>query len=77
MKPTPYSCSLPTGAVTIPAADPVRGFARDAAFDHAGFANVLALRGEAEGRALRPPESYVDLSYYRQALAGLWCVPRG
>ena len=53
------------------AADPVRGFARDAAFDHAGFANVLALRGEAEGRALRPPESYVDLSYYRQALAGL------
>jgi ABC-type nitrate/sulfonate/bicarbonate transport system substrate-binding protein len=53
------------------AADPVRGFARDAAFDHAGFANVLALRGEAEDRALRPPESYVDLSYYDQALAGL------
>ena len=53
------------------AADPVQGFARDAAFDHAGFANVLALRGEAEGHALRPPESYVDLSYYRQALAGL------
>jgi ABC-type nitrate/sulfonate/bicarbonate transport system substrate-binding protein len=53
------------------AADPVRGFARDAAFDRAGFANVLALRGEAEGRTLRPPGSYIDLSYYRQALAGL------
>jgi NitT/TauT family transport system substrate-binding protein len=53
------------------AANPVQGFARDAVFDHAGFANVLALRGEAEGRALRPPESYVDLSYYDQALAGL------
>ncbi|MGD9769241.1 MAG: ABC transporter substrate-binding protein [Pseudolabrys sp.] len=53
------------------AADPVRGFARDAAFDRAGFETVLALRGESEGRMLRPPESYVDLSYYRQALAGL------
>ena len=53
------------------AADPALGFARDAAFDHAGFVNVLALRGEAESRTLRPPESYIDLSYYRQALAAL------
>ncbi len=53
------------------AADPAQGLARDAAFDHAGFANVLALRGEALGRTLRPPESYIDLSYYRHALAGL------
>jgi ABC-type nitrate/sulfonate/bicarbonate transport system substrate-binding protein len=53
------------------AVDPVRGFARDAAFDQAGFANVLALRSEAEGRTLRLPESYADLSYYGQALAGL------
>ena len=53
------------------ATDPVRGFARDAAFDHAGFDKVLALRGEAEGRTLRSAESYIDLSYDRQALAGL------
>jgi ABC-type nitrate/sulfonate/bicarbonate transport system substrate-binding protein len=53
------------------AADPTRGFARDAAFDRAGFETVLALRSEAEGRTLRPPDSYTDLSYYRQALAGL------
>ncbi len=53
------------------AACPVQGFARDAAFDHAGFANVLALRGEAEGRVPQPPERYVDLEYYRRALASL------
>ncbi|MGE3159529.1 MAG: ABC transporter substrate-binding protein [Xanthobacteraceae bacterium] len=53
------------------AADPVRGFVSDAAFDLAGFETVLALRSEAEGRTLRLPESYADLSYYGQALAGL------
>ena len=48
-------------------AEPGFGFARDAAFDLAGFKNVLALR--AETKAARPPtrERYIDLSYYDRA----------
>jgi ABC-type nitrate/sulfonate/bicarbonate transport system substrate-binding protein len=53
--------------------DPVRGFAPDARFDMEGFRNLLALRAEIEGggRAPRSPESYLDLSHYRRALAAL------
>jgi ABC-type nitrate/sulfonate/bicarbonate transport system substrate-binding protein len=53
---------------------PAGGIARDAAFDAAGFANVLKLRAEIEGQwggTPPPPEKYVDLTYYRRALAGL------
>jgi ABC-type nitrate/sulfonate/bicarbonate transport system substrate-binding protein len=55
-------------------ADPVGGFAKDAAFDEAGFRTVLKLRAEIEGQwggTPPAPETYVDLSYYRRALAGL------
>ncbi len=55
-------------------ASPAGGLARDASLDLAGFANVLKLRAEIEGQwggTPPPPEKYLDLSYYRRALAGL------
>ncbi len=52
--------------------DPVRGFSPDARFDLEGFRNLLALRAEIEGKGSgRNAESYIDLSYYRRALAAL------
>ena len=51
------------------ATDPKQGFARDAAFDADGFKNVLALRAEFEGGPPASADKYVDLSYYRRALA--------
>ncbi|HET7763845.1 MAG TPA: ABC transporter substrate-binding protein [Burkholderiales bacterium] len=52
--------------------DPVRGFTPDARFDMEGFRNLLALRAEIEGKGgARGPESYLDLSYYRRALAAI------
>ena len=52
--------------------DPVRGFTPDARFDMEGFRNLLALRAEIEGKSGgRSPESYLELSYYRRALATL------
>jgi len=51
--------------------DPVRGFTPDARFDMEGFRNLLALRAEIEGKATGSAESYLDLSYYRRALAAL------
>ena len=53
------------------ATDPVRGFAKDASFDQAGFACVLRLRADFEGHPPAAPEKYIDLSYYEGALAGL------
>ena len=44
------------------------GFARDAAFDMAGFKNVLALRAETEGGTPADPQRYLDLSYYDRAM---------
>lgn len=49
-------------------AEPGFGFARDAAFDLAGFKNVLALRAEVEGGTPSEPQRYVDLSYYDRAM---------
>ena len=49
-------------------AEPGFGFARDAAFDMAGFKNVLALRAETEGGTPADPQRYLDLSYYNRAL---------
>ena len=49
-------------------AEPGFGFARDAAFDLAGFKNVLALRAEVEGGTPADPQHYIDLSYYDQAM---------
>jgi ABC-type nitrate/sulfonate/bicarbonate transport system substrate-binding protein len=53
------------------ATDPVRGLARDAAFDLEGFKTVLRLRADFEGRTAAPPEKYFDLSFHRRAIAGL------
>jgi ABC-type nitrate/sulfonate/bicarbonate transport system substrate-binding protein len=53
------------------ATDPVRGLAKDAAFDLEGFRAVLRLRAQSEGVTLSPPEHYFNLSFHRQALAGL------
>ena len=53
------------------ASDPVNGLAREAAFDLEGFKTVLKLRAGFEGRAAAPPEKYFELSFHRQALAGL------
>ena len=51
--------------------DKTEGFAKDGAFDLEGFQNVLSLRAEYLGRQPDPPEKYLDLSYYRRALATL------
>ena len=54
--------------------EPKYGIAPDARFDMAGFRNVLALRAEIEGSwggKAPPPERYVDLSYYQNALKRL------
>jgi len=57
--------------IYVTATNPAHGFARDAAFDLAGFKNVLALRAEFEGSRPAPPEKYLDLSFYHRALATL------
>ena len=52
-------------------ADPKFGLAPDARFDLQGFRNVLALRAELEGDwggTPPPPEKYLDLRHYENAL---------
>jgi ABC-type nitrate/sulfonate/bicarbonate transport system substrate-binding protein len=54
--------------------DPVDGFAKDGAFNMQGFKNVLSLRAEIEGEwggTPPAPDKYIDLSYYKAAIAGL------
>ncbi|HTS39776.1 MAG TPA: ABC transporter substrate-binding protein [Xanthobacteraceae bacterium] len=51
--------------------DPSFGFATDAKFNMAGFKNVLLLRHEVEGGTLNPPERYIDLTYYQNAMKRL------
>lgn len=46
-------------------------FHRDGALDMEGVKNVLKLRAQFEGGTPAAPEKYLDLSYYRKALAGL------
>jgi ABC-type nitrate/sulfonate/bicarbonate transport system substrate-binding protein len=56
------------------AADPADGLARDGALDMVGFRNVLKLRAAhlgTWGGTPPEPETFIDLSYYRKALAGL------
>jgi ABC-type nitrate/sulfonate/bicarbonate transport system substrate-binding protein len=50
-------------------ARPAGGLAVDGAFDMDGFRNVLKLRAEFEGGPPLMPEKYLDLTYYRKALA--------
>ena len=52
--------------------EPNFGYTPDAKLDLEGFRNTLALRAEIEskpGSKPPPPEKYLDLSYYQQALA--------
>jgi ABC-type nitrate/sulfonate/bicarbonate transport system substrate-binding protein len=53
------------------ATDQTDGLAKDALFDMEGFRNVLKLRAAFAGKAPNLPEKYLDLSYYRKAVAGL------
>jgi hypothetical protein len=46
-------------------------FNRDGVIDMAGVSNVLKLRAEYEGGKPASADKYLDLSYYRKALAGL------
>ncbi|MBI3704155.1 MAG: ABC transporter substrate-binding protein [Rhizobiales bacterium] len=46
-------------------------FHRDGALDMDGVKNVLKLRAQFEGGTPAAPDKYLDLSYYRKALAGL------
>ena len=46
-------------------------FNRDGAIDMEGVKNVLKLRAQFEGGTPAAPEKYLDLSYYKKALAGL------
>ena len=46
-------------------------FSRDGAIDMDGVKNVLKLRAQFEGGTPASPEKYLDLSYYKKALAGL------
>ncbi len=47
------------------------GFARDAHLDLEGFNTVLKLRAEFTGGRLAVPDTYLDRSYHRRALAAL------
>jgi ABC-type nitrate/sulfonate/bicarbonate transport system substrate-binding protein len=53
------------------ATQPKGGLAVDGAFDMEGFRNVLNLRTEFEGGPPLSPEKYLDLSYYKKALAAM------
>jgi ABC-type nitrate/sulfonate/bicarbonate transport system substrate-binding protein len=53
------------------AVDARSGLKRDAALDREGFATMLRLRADFTGAALGSPDSHLDLSYHRRALAGL------
>ena len=57
------------------AVDPTAGIVKDAVIDLEGMHNVLKLRaqhlGTWSGGTTPAPEKYLDLGYYRKALAGL------
>jgi ABC-type nitrate/sulfonate/bicarbonate transport system substrate-binding protein len=46
-------------------------FAKDGAIDMEGVKNVLKLRAQYEGGTPASPDKYLDLSYYKKALAGM------
>jgi ABC-type nitrate/sulfonate/bicarbonate transport system substrate-binding protein len=48
-----------------------KGFNPDGALNMDGVRNVLKLRAQFEGGTPAAPETYLDLSYYQKALAGL------
>jgi ABC-type nitrate/sulfonate/bicarbonate transport system substrate-binding protein len=53
------------------ATNPNEGFDRDAALNLEGVKNVLGLRAQFEGGTPAAPDKYIELSYYRKAMAGL------
>jgi ABC-type nitrate/sulfonate/bicarbonate transport system substrate-binding protein len=58
-------------AVYAVVTDKTEGFAKDGKFDLEGFKHVLKLRVEYDGGTPVTSEKYLDLSFYRRALAGL------
>ena len=62
---------LPEDIATLSYDSTKDGFNRDGAIDMEGVKNVLKLRAEFEGGAPAAAEKYLDLSYYKKALAGL------
>lgn len=65
--------SADVAAETYERAVPGGGLARDAQVDLDGLRHVLEIRAEVEGNGERAPapERYVDLSYYKAAIAAL------
>ena len=53
------------------AASAESGLAKDAVLDLEGFGTILKLRTAIEGGSPLSPETYLDLSYYQQALTGM------
>jgi ABC-type nitrate/sulfonate/bicarbonate transport system substrate-binding protein len=49
----------------------LKGFNPDGVLDMDGVKNVLKLRAQFEGGTPASPETYIDLSYYQKARAGL------
>ena len=62
---------LPENIATLSYDSTKDGFNRDGAIDMEGVKNVLKLRAEFEGGTPAAAENYLDLSYYKKALAGL------
>ena len=53
------------------AASAESGLAKDAVLDLEGFGTILKLRTAIEGGSPLSPDTYLDLSYYQQALTGM------
>ena len=62
--------NLPPDMAAETYAAAVKGLTPDAELDPEGLEMVLRLRAAFEGGEPHPPERYVDLSYYRAAMAG-------
>lgn len=62
---------LPEDVATLAYDSTKDDFNRDGAVDMAGVDNVLKLRAQFEGGTPASPDTYLDLSYYKKALAGL------
>jgi ABC-type nitrate/sulfonate/bicarbonate transport system substrate-binding protein len=62
---------LPEDVATLAYDSAKDDFNRDGAVDMAGVNNVLKLRAQFEGGTPASPDKYLDLSYYKKALAGL------
>ena len=62
---------LPEDVATSSYESTKNDFNREGGIDMEGVKNVLKLRAQFEGGTPASPEKYLDLSYYKKALAGL------